>query len=515
MINTLPKSLIEAARKILTESHQHPMIDVDGELKHRHNSNGVPIHHTDEGIKNFHKWFDKSKAVDEHGRPQVFHHGTTKNFNKFDPSKSGEKDHGWYGVGHYFTPDTSTASAYSTYSNNIGANVMPVYLKLHQPYKWTREIPIKKTKEDAIEATEGMKSQGYDGVFVENEHVEPQHTKFYEAVVFHPHQIKSALGNTGKFNPSSHAITESSDEDLITNFRKKWQDAGVDNFVSHSKYSNTISLSSVKVPQHKQRQGIGSLYMKDLNSHADKLGATVTLSPATDFGSSKSGLLKFYKSHGFVENKGRNKDYTISDSMYRSPMPYKEANEVVPEKIEPSNEKPLSPIKDTGMSKHLKNGQFHKWFEGSKVKTGMGDPVIVYHGTPDIRGIKESGEFKEHDGGIFFTNDPKTAKSYADPKRASDYQGAEPGVISAHLNIKNPYYHDHGGKEWFGTDKIIADAKAKGHDGVIINNVIDHYNQNATKKIRPSTVYVAFKSGQIKHAHENTGDHTHPSNIYK
>lgn len=75
MINNLPESLIAAAKKVLTES-KHPMIDVDGEAKHRLNSEGQPIHHTDDGIRNFHRWFGDSDSVDEHGRPKVFYHGT-------------------------------------------------------------------------------------------------------------------------------------------------------------------------------------------------------------------------------------------------------------------------------------------------------------------------------------------------------------------------------------------------------------------------------------------------------
>lgn len=60
----------------LLESTQHPMIDVDGEKRHRHNSIGHPIHPTDEGIRNFHRWFGDSKSVDTLGRPQVVYHGT-------------------------------------------------------------------------------------------------------------------------------------------------------------------------------------------------------------------------------------------------------------------------------------------------------------------------------------------------------------------------------------------------------------------------------------------------------
>lgn len=225
----------------INESVEHPMIDVDGEMKHRHNSEGRPIHHTDEGIRNFHKWFDKSKAVDEHGRPQVFYHGTTKNFKSFDPSKAGQKDHGWYGVGHYFTPDVHTASAYSTYDerHTTGANVMPVYLKIHNPYKWSHDIPAKKTSEESMEATMNMRNAGYDGVFAENKYVNPEHEKFYEAVVFHPHQIKSATGNQGNFDISKDSINESVEfpEEAIVGRLKEMRDSGRYK-VTHKEYNS-------------------------------------------------------------------------------------------------------------------------------------------------------------------------------------------------------------------------------------------------------------------------------------
>ena len=81
MINDIPKSLIDAVVRVLTgqtinESTEHPMIEVDGAMKHRLNSMGQPIHHTDEGIRNFHRWFGNSTTVDEHGRPKVMYHGT-------------------------------------------------------------------------------------------------------------------------------------------------------------------------------------------------------------------------------------------------------------------------------------------------------------------------------------------------------------------------------------------------------------------------------------------------------
>lgn len=79
------------------------------------------------------------------------------------------------------------------------------------------------------------------------------------------------------------------------------------------------TLSKVVVPKELRGQGVGSSFMGDLTQAADKDGATVALSPSSDFGGSKSRLLDFYKRFGFIPNKGRNIDYEISESMYRTP----------------------------------------------------------------------------------------------------------------------------------------------------------------------------------------------------
>lgn len=315
-----------------------------------------------------------------------------------------------------------------------------------------------------------------------------------------------------KLVEASH-LTESTDDNLIENFSKKWKDSGVDNFVSHRKSYNQIYLSHVKVPVDHQRRGVGSLFMRDLTQHADHIGASIVLTPSSDFGASKSRLIKFYKNHGFVENKGRNKDYTISETMYRKPASKKEMTLIEPEKLsEPT--KSLPPVKSNVIPKSSLPDAFHKWFGDSKVSV-HGNPIEVYHGTPDVTGIHSSGEFRHNPAGIFFTNDPTTANSYADAKRAFDFQTAQPGIISAHLRMNNPLVHDHGGKEWSGTREIIASAKEQGHDGVIINNVIDRYNTPATKKVKPSTVYVVFNPNQVKHSRMNSGQYSQTNKIFE
>jgi GNAT superfamily N-acetyltransferase len=91
---------------------------------------------------------------------------------------------------------------------------------------------------------------------------------------------------------------------------------GVDIFASEGK--SAINVSKIAVPKDMREQGIGTAAMKSIIDYADATGKTITLSPSADFGGSKPRLIKFYKGLGFVENKGKNKDFAISDSMYRT-----------------------------------------------------------------------------------------------------------------------------------------------------------------------------------------------------
>lgn len=86
---------------------------------------------------------------------------------------------------------------------------------------------------------------------------------------------------------------------------------------SASERGGVINLSKIVVPKDLRGEGAGTKAMKSMIAYADDTGQTISLSPSSDFGGSKARLLKFYKSLGFVANKGRNKDYEISESMYR------------------------------------------------------------------------------------------------------------------------------------------------------------------------------------------------------
>lgn len=81
-----------------------------------------------------------------------------------------------------------------------------------------------------------------------------------------------------------------------------------------------ISLHSLEVPKEKRGKGIGSRFMKGLSKFADKNKQRITLTPQAEKGYKKK-LDTFYKEKGFKPNKGRNRDFSVSDSMIRDPNP--------------------------------------------------------------------------------------------------------------------------------------------------------------------------------------------------
>ncbi len=85
-----------------------------------------------------------------------------------------------------------------------------------------------------------------------------------------------------------------------------------------------LKLDTIIVDQESRKSGVGTNALTQIIDFADQNGRTVQLTPAVadDFQgtTSRARLVKFYKRFGFVENKGRNKDFEISESMYRLPQ---------------------------------------------------------------------------------------------------------------------------------------------------------------------------------------------------
>lgn len=78
-------------------------------------------------------------------------------------------------------------------------------------------------------------------------------------------------------------------------------------------------------------------------------------------------------------------------------------------------------------------------------------------------------------------------------------------IYPVHLDMKNPYVHDFGGKSFRDEtySDIISKAKAAGHDGVLLKNTMDNVsdNDNAGNAIPPHNVSVVFDPKQITFKH--------------
>ena len=155
---------------------------------------------------------------------------------------------------------------------------------------------------------------------------------------------------------------------------------------------------------------------------------------------------------------------------------------------------------------------FRRWFGESAVVDKAGRPLIVYHGSPDVRELVRQGFRKSALRGhsYFATDRYDMANSYADPHRAmGDYQQVEEGVVPLYLSIQNPMVLDGHGKPWRGTEPAVEEARAAGHDGLILHHSEDWYHGPPKRKTKPTranpypnagTVYIWFSPTQAKSA---------------
>lgn len=127
------------------------------------------------------------------------------------------------------------------------------------------------------------------------------------------------------FNQSATPEQTISVDDFVKSIKKQY---GIELGLKGNPTSNVLSLHKIVVPEAMRNQGTGTNAMQDIIKYADSQNKTIALTPSSDFGSNKKRLTDFYKKLGFVENKGRNKDYEISESMYRGPngRKYNQAN---------------------------------------------------------------------------------------------------------------------------------------------------------------------------------------------
>lgn len=134
-------------------------------------------------------------------------------------------------------------------------------------------------------------------------------------------ESKHPRDNKGRFGPGGRTSTldiedevDTMSQDLRSMFRGLTLDVHFD-----SGGDGSLILSRIAVPKEARGTGIGTKVLRQLADFADSKRLKIELSPEPLFGGSKAKLVDFYKRFDFVENKGRNKDFTLSETMYRLP----------------------------------------------------------------------------------------------------------------------------------------------------------------------------------------------------
>lgn len=216
---------------------------VDGVERPRLNSQDRPIHPSEEGVTNFWRWFGDSRCVDAHGRPLVLYHGSTvwerpdgrqlgdvRVFDRMASTRIVGRAPSIDQVGVWFSTapcDTAGAGMYAQ-----GGAIYPVYLRIEN-MKPTTFVGLSRVAhrlahgDDGLEpgslgrpqdvepCREWLMEAGYDGLRIEHD---PQRegvsTEFRDQVCFvalSSAQIKSAIGNSGRFNPANESIDDRSE----------------------------------------------------------------------------------------------------------------------------------------------------------------------------------------------------------------------------------------------------------------------------------------------------------------
>jgi len=509
----------------------------------------------------FKKWFGDSKVVDKTGQPLMVYHGTTRSFEAFDLSKTGEATLSEDSKGaFFFTTKPEVADDFAGYmyftpdgenvekSYSLGANIIPVYLKLENPAIW--DMSGGSYKEGFIKAAiKDAKAKRKDGIVFTRMKDGSISTigpwkESYILVVFDPSQIKSPF-NKGAWNTEDSRLlfqtyTPSPKKDQL--FDAVIAEHGTTKNLDEAGFilpdGRLVDLSGRNedpdykmVGDHYETKGGDYLSGKRLLAHAD-----------VRWSGSPQGARGFLVRQGAIRVDAKYGILEMDNEPTTEQLPWirdvlSQGKEVGIEMHDGKRSGDIrgdDPKKTLGLIRRFYDGEdigrvlfqtadpidspdFKEWFGDSKVVDADGNPLVVYHGSPDLRWLKEEGAFKserERYGmgrdthAHWFTPSLATAKTYANPHRAFDYQNAEEGVVSCYIKLENPLVIDAGGKEWRDAQKVgktsdvIDRGRAGGHDGVIIRNVKDDYNNNS--RTRPTDTYVVFSPAQAK-AVDNRG----------
>ena len=217
--------------------------------------------------------------------------------------------------------------------------------------------------------------------------------------------------------------------ETISDIEEKYKDKTKYLILSEHEKTNTISINNMVVKEELRNQGIGQSILNDVIEYANKNNKVITLTPTTEF-NTQNRLKKWYKANGFVENKGKNTDFLISDTMYKLPDT----------KVQYS----LSDNQGRTLTKEQQ-----EYFKDSKVRDDDGNLLVMYHGS--------QSKFNEFNSSVNW---------FTDSEEYSNYYGRKENTIQKALGIE--------AKKSKNTYKTYLDIK----NPKVLGNIDGYINQD-------------------------------------
>lgn len=182
---------------------------IDSPAENGQQSNLNPVQQAQVQTPEFKNWFGDSKVVDENGDPLIVYHATNADFTEFDTDLGS----GVAGKGTYVT-------SIKPHNDNYGTYVMPLFVRITNPIDFSSgDAAINQTAIElglpglyelsslaqiekwSAELKHKLQQKGYDGAELHGE----GGARYF--VAYSPNQIKSAIGNSGKFDAKVNKIT--------------------------------------------------------------------------------------------------------------------------------------------------------------------------------------------------------------------------------------------------------------------------------------------------------------------
>jgi len=141
---------------------------------------------------------------------EIYYHGTAADISEFDLNHPDRKDQGSLGTGVYMTDSPYLASSYSSMSPGDSRNVIPLRVRLKNPYYATLEekqkMMLRMHNKSRVEAREiadawtaDLQERGHDGVILQYDPKDVgEANAVREIVVFDPKNIRSSFA---RFDP--------------------------------------------------------------------------------------------------------------------------------------------------------------------------------------------------------------------------------------------------------------------------------------------------------------------------